>query len=251
MLQAGWRGWQAGVRRWAHAIPMPCLLCGGAARGARLCAPCREDLLGDAPPRCRWCALRLASPDDGCLACTLRTPAYDYAIAAIDYAPPGQALVWRAKQSWQGAAARAVADLLAEAVARDARGLPPGCLALAVPASHRALRRRGYNPAARLGRICAAHLGLAWSSTLLRAGADDGLRQHRLGRAQRLERGGARYVAMGVAPGQPIALIDDVMTTGSTVEACARALKAAGAGPVVVLAVARTPAPGAGVPDPS
>ena len=58
-------------------------------------------------------------------------------------------------------------------------------------------------------------------------------------------------MVVGLNTGQPVALVDDVMTTGATLEAAARALRAAGAGTIVVLAAARTPAPGGQGGDPS
>src|SRR5690606_35169324 len=114
-------------------------------------------------------------------------------------------------------------------------------------------RRRGFNPAAEIARAAGSRLGVAVRSDILFVHERHAVRQSTLSRAQRLgrvpERFGVRQEKLlparhGQSPRQ-VVLLDDVMTTGSTLNAAARALRAAGASSVLALAVARTPHPGA------
>lgn len=110
-----------------------------------------------------------------------------------------------------------------------------------VPLHASRLRSRGYNQSMLLAREAGAALGWPVAGLLVRTRATAS--QVTLGAAQR--RGnvaGAFAVAPGVAfsaPGPTVILVDDVMTTGSTLGACAEPLLAAGAAEVVVLTVAR------------
>ncbi|WP_253206933.1 ComF family protein [Verticiella alkaliphila] len=246
-----WRQALAGVRA---ILPSDCPLCGGAARAGALCPGCRHDALGlggrraAAVARCRWCAVRL-QPGQGCADCLVRVAAYDAVIVAADYAPPLNALVRRAKQSRRPGPALALGELLADAVARDADGLPPDTWLVPVPGSRARLQARGFNPAREIARSLGEYLDLPVMTGLLVPVQEDGRRQHALARADRLARDRGRFQATRGLAGQPVAIVDDVMTTGSTFEAAARALREAGADPVHALAVARTPPPGAHFPS--
>jgi predicted amidophosphoribosyltransferase len=127
-----------------------------------------------------------------------------------------------------------VADLMAERIEWMAPAhMLSGAIVPVPPASPR-LRRRGFDPAGELAAALAERLGAPLECCLERRG---GGRQ--VGR-RRVERVGhpPRIHACGVAPRSAL-LIDDVLTTGATLTACARALRAAGSSRVVAVTFAR------------
>jgi predicted amidophosphoribosyltransferase len=105
-----------------------------------------------------------------------------------------------------------------------------------VPAPAVRRRRRGFDHAARLADAIAVRTGLEVARCLRRAGAAP--RQALAGRAERLERGRVRVAAAGSVPRSAV-LVDDVQTTGATLEACARELRRGGAASVTGVAYAR------------
>ena len=135
------------------------------------------------------------------------------------------------------AGARGLAGVMAAQIAAVA---PPALLAgavVAVPAHPGRRRARGYDPAELLARALARRTGLPLHRGLRRAGG--AVRQ--LGASRELRRAPGRLAiaARGPAPGE-VVLVDDVHTTGATLEAAAAALRAAGAQRVVAVTWART-----------
>ena len=222
-------------------LPAPCPLCLAGARGGALCPPCQNDLRATSSlVRCPRCALRLdghaACPD-----CAVRMPAFTYAITAFDYSPPADALILQLKQSLRVSRAGMLGGLLAEAVRRDPRGLPPGAILVPIPSSPPALRRRGFNPAAEIARAAAGSLDLEVCVDVLASRGANLAPQRTLARQARLAQAAERFELRGPAPRRTLAVVDDVMTTGATLHAAAQLLCDAGAAAVVALAVARTP----------
>lgn len=113
-------------------------------------------------------------------------------------------------------------------------------LVIPVPTTIRKFRQRGYNPPGLLAHWIAGLLDVPEEHNLLAARAGKG--QKGKGRQQRIQsRQGAFFVRTGwVIEKENILLVDDVVTTGATANACAKALKTAGAGRVYVVAVARS-----------
>lgn len=207
-----------------------------------------------APPgagaRCPRCALRLQDGAQHCVACLAEPRAFCRAVAAFDYAPPGDTLVLMLKTQLRLSMAPVLARLMAQAVrtaagaaASEATGvacLPPDLLLVPIPASRASLRQRGMNPAAEIARSLAVELTLQPPRLVLMRRRETP-RQATLDRRARQRGAAGLFVCTGSVGGRHVVLVDDVMTTGSTVDAAAAALVAAGAASVMVLVAARTP----------
>jgi ComF family protein len=153
--------------------------------------------------------------------------------APVAYEGPARSLV--AALKFRGAG-RVAEELAAIIVANAPPDVLSGAL-VAVPLHPARLRRRGFNQAALIADAVAARTGLPRADVLLRAGPD--VRQVGRDRSARLRgpRGSVR--ARGPAPAHAL-LVDDVVTTGATLAACAAALRAAGSERVAAIAFART-----------
>jgi ComF family protein len=171
-----------------------------------------------------------------CRYCTRRALPFDSALSAFRYAAPIDQAVQRLKYSADFLAARWLGDAMAAAARSRAPALPD--LLLPVPLHRGRLLRRGYNQAQELARVIGRELGIANRPRLarrVRATADQ-IGQSAHDRRRNLR--GAFAVDAAVR-GKRVALIDDVMTTGSTLAELARACRAAGAIEVQAWTVAR------------
>jgi ComF family protein len=227
-------------RRW----PGLCAVCRGRGTG-RAGADC-PTRFAQAVPRRRRCALPVAAGVVACGACLAAPPPFDAASARVDYAYPWDRLI----PSFKFHAALDLAPVFAEAIVeacaeRDAGAAP--AVVVPVPPSVARLRERGCNQAWELARRTARRLRGEADAHLLLPIRDT---PHRLALPPE-ERAGNVHGAFAVEPcrlsevrGRTIAVVDDVMTTGSTLAEIARALKGAGAERVEAWVLARTPRPG-------
>lgn len=209
----------------------------------------------------------LANDDGLCQACRDAPPGFDHASAVLDYAEPWSSLIASLKFQEDTAMADVLARLMAPALARrwHATGQKPAeprgasrrpqrtpwkrgapSVIMPVPLSAARLRERGYNQAWLLARRLAGQLGLpAWHDALVRR--KDTPRLMTLDADERL-----RHIrhAFAISPrhrpllqGRHVAVVDDVLTTGATLNEIANTLWEAGAREVSVWVAARTPAP--------
>jgi ComF family protein len=206
-----------------------CFLCRGRADDL-ICAECDADLPRLDFPLCPRCAL--ASPGGAvCGRCLSSAPHYDGTRAAVAYEFPADALVHSLKFRGELALAPLLASLLADRTrADDVDHVVP------VPLSPKRLRERGYNQSVEIAR----HLRNDRLDVALCERTRDVRPQIELpyDERQRNVRGAFRCTRSLV--GARIAIVDDVMTTGATLNELARTLKAAGAVHVVNWVVART-----------
>jgi ComF family protein len=194
-----------------------------------LCAECRRALPWLRGVRCPRCGL----PRHRANGCPAAAAAYDAAWAPLAYDATARALVHALKFR----AALPVARVMAAQIAATLpRALAAAGAVVPVPAQPRRLRRRGFDPARALAAALAPRLGAPLVPALRRR--DRGARQTRAGRTAR--RRATMDLAVRAAVPPAVLLVDDVHTTGATLDACAAALKAAGAGRVVAVTYART-----------
>jgi ComF family protein len=206
-----------------------CYVCRGAARGT-LCAQCRAELprLGD--ELCPRCAL--PSPGGAlCGRCLSEPPAYDATVAALAYDFPADALVHALKFRGELSLAPFLAGLLGERLGAGAAAE----MLVPVPLSAARLRSRGYNQALEIARHLPGRLDF---SACVRE--RDATPQVELPWAERQRNVRGAFHCRAPLEGISIAVVDDVMTTGATLDEVARTLKRAGAARVVNWVVART-----------
>ena len=210
-----------------------CPACGLASRGG-FCGVCAAELtrVANACPRCG-----LGRPVAHCPRTQIAWDV-DAIVAPFSYGPPLDHYVQALKYRRARAMGRALALLLVPELAHI-RGEIDALVA--VPLHRTRLHERGYNQAQEIARVLACALQVPAMmrgierqvATPAQAGQGAKTRRSSVARAFRIQRALA---------GQRIAIVDDVVTTGATVNALAAELKAAGAARCVVLAVARTPA---------
>lgn len=197
--------------------PHDCLGCG--AEGLLLCRAC-ADMLSAVPERCYRCK-RLSTGALTCKSCRSSSQLHKVRAAAV-YDNLARDIVWRLKFHGARSAAAEIAGLLLPYAANE-----PAIL-VHIPTASSRVRQRGYDQARLLARELSRLSGLPHCSLLARVG-----QHHQVGanREKRITQLSSAFRAVNVATvqGAHIVLIDDVLTTGATLEAAAKVLKAAGA----------------------
>lgn len=222
-----------------EALPSQCAIC-RRWPGNRFCADCLARW-SQPTSRCSLCARRLAGGAGICGACLKQPPRLSHCVAALDYAYPWQNVIARYKFQADTGLARGLGRLLASHP--PAQQMLSGCdVLLPVPASEQRLRERGFDHTLLLARAMQPAMPV-WHRAVARRHTQQP--QHALGRTQRLRHlqkafdVGADYRTR--ITGTHIALLDDVMTTGATLDALAACLLKAGAASVSALVLCRTP----------
>lgn len=219
----------------ARLLPaQPCFLCGASSHDGLCCAACASDLPRHIGPACIVCAAPLPS-GEVCGHCLQHPPAYTRTVAAFRYEFPLDSLIKALKFDER----LILADFLADALAASVT-LHPDYL-LALPLHPARLRERGFNQsqliAARIARILQLPL-LADAAFRVR---DTPPQSSLPWRARKRNMSKAFALAPGIdVRGKHVAIVDDVMTTGASIDALAGLLKKAGASEVSAWVVART-----------
>lgn len=226
--------YQATVRLFSGLLPQDCHLCGRFSGDALLCAACTADLPRLPAALCPVCASPVALDGRVCGACLARPPHFEATRVAHPYAFPVDHLVQGLKYRHHLPLAKWLAAVLLDHV--DASGVD--CL-MPLPLSPERMRERGFNQAQEIARALARRLGMPLvSDACLRvrdAAAQAGLpwkaRQANIRQA---------FECRADLAGKRIAVVDDVMTSGATLNEFARVLKLHGALRVENWVAART-----------
>ena len=221
------------------ALPTTCLACGlrevEELRRGGVCAGCWDALPDRDAGRCRRCDETLPGREGAsalCGRCLLDPPAFERLVGAVPYRGTARAILLAFK--FQGA--DFLGARLAETMLR--RLSEPGADEIvAVPATSRARRSRGYHPAAVLASAIARRLDVPCAGDRLRKvrETEKQSRVRAAGRAANVR----RAFAVEDAPPRNVLLVDDVATSGATARECAARLAAAGAESITVWCFAR------------
>jgi len=226
-------------------LPPVCVLCRGSGNTQQdLCLDCRDSLPRLVHP-CPGCALPLPAgmpANSPCGSCLAMPPAWHSLHAALAYQPPVTDMIAGFKYHGHAVNGRVLTDLLGQHLgARTGHHMLPELL-VPVPLHRQRLRQRGFNQSLMIARWLSRQLAIpVWADLVLRHKATS--QQTGLSAAARRRnlRGAFRINPGAHLPQEArVAIIDDVVTTGSTVAAMARTLRRAGAGDIQVWALART-----------
>jgi ComF family protein len=227
---------QAVLNRCTHVVqaivPAHCVLCGASTSAARVCDGCAATLPRIPVERCERCASPLPAGST-CGQCLERSPHYDAVSAAYAYDFPVDALIQAYKYGGDLTLAPLLAKALADTLSDPAQTIIP------MPLSPQRQRERGFNQAQELARHLGRRLGVTVLPSACRKVADTPP-QAGLSLAARARNVRGAFVCDADLSGQCVAVVDDVMTTGATLNELARVLKRAGATRVSGWVVART-----------
>lgn len=256
------------LREWLRR-PHTCLLCGGATDGEpvltdvpthnerlhepvteagcphfflpgrvsdRLCPACTADLPWHTRSTCPQCAAPSPEPGLVCGTCLARAPAFDASVAALAYQFPLDHLIPRFKYHSQLAIAPMLADCLVARLRDDELVLPDRVIAM--PMHPTRLAKRGLHHAHDIAQHVAQRLGLPLDASRCQRVRDTPPQMNLKFDARRKNVRGA-FACHGSFAGERIAIVDDVMTTGTSLDELAATLKKAGAAHVSCWVVAR------------
>lgn len=223
-------------------LPPLCLACNApVGQLGGLCPTCWNAIHFIAEPRCASCGRPFGTAPSGdllCAACLTEAPGFDAARSCFLYDEHSRGLILSFKHADRPGLARYFAPWMARAAPEF---LAVADLLVPVPLHWRRLLHRRYNQAALLAQLLARASGKAYRPDLLRR------RRHTppqgmMGRKERAANVRSAF-ALGKASrdlrGSNILLVDDVLTSGATITACAELLRSAGAARVDVLTLAR------------
>ncbi|UCV07290.1 ComF family protein [Dechloromonas denitrificans] len=220
------------VSRWLNdAFPGSCLLCGSDSPDALLCPACTADL--PAPPSacCPQCAEQ-TTYGERCGACLKDPPHFDQTLAAFHYDFPVNRIIQALKYGHQLAVAKWLGYQLAALIK------PGEQLIVPLPLHPERLRERGFNQSMEIARGVGKQLNLPVDHCSLFRNRPTP-RQADLPLKERRKNVRGAFECTADMTGKNILLIDDVMTSGATLNECARVLKLHGAAHVTAVVAAR------------
>lgn len=216
----------------ATLLPRDCMLCATPSGDSLLCPSCHRALPRLTTERCPVCAL--PTPDsDICGACLTHAPRFDATAAVFRYEFPIDRLIQTLKYSHRLASTEFFGNELAQA----ARSIRPDVI-LPVPLAATRLVQRGFNQALEMARPLARALGMAPETASIRRRRDTAP-QTGLPWKERARNVRDAFECQIDLAGKAVLVIDDVMTTGATLDELARTLKVHGAARVENLVLAR------------
>ena len=215
-------------------LPQHCVLCAAPAFEQMLCAGCERDLPWHRGQQCPVCALPTGSGDI-CGACLKTPPAFDGTYALLEYRFPINAVLQRYKYS----GFLTVSGLMGHLLARELATAVRPDIIIPMPLHPSRLKERGFNQASEIARIVAEQLGIPLATRICSRMRQTSPQAGLSVQERRRNMKGVFACGQSLA-GKHVALLDDVMTTGASLDALARSVKNAGAARVDCWVIART-----------
>lgn len=217
-----------------HALPASCLLCSAPAQRANLCEGCYADLPGLPSEHCPVCAEpTLASAI--CGVCLSHPRKFDRVLAPAAYAYPLDRLI----QSFKYGGNLAVAPLLADLMLARIETEPLPDLIVPMPLSAERLKERGFNQSLEIATLIGRRTGVPVDPDACQR-VRHGDAQSSLPYQRRADNVRGAFACTRSVEGCSIAIVDDVLTTGSTLNELARILRLCGASRITGWTAART-----------
>jgi ComF family protein len=244
------------LHHWSHhlfarlpaLLPSSCALCGGIGDDP-LCSGCRRQFVARRRHCCGQCGMPLPAVSipgeeavQRCGACLDDPPSFDATVAAVDYSAPLDQLVIALKFGSRLAMAPLFAGLLRDALLHES-GVPLPDLLIPVPLGSERLRQRGYNQALEIARPLSRALGIELQARLAQRLRETDAQSTLHPEQRRKNMRGAFSLTPAFVDkigGKHIGVVDDVMTTGETLNELAATLKRFGAARVSNFVFART-----------
>lgn len=227
------KGLQAGARLWPGLLlSQDCMLCGGPGGNELLCAACAESLPKLPRPGCPRCALPTPTGET-CGRCLTKPPHFDAALAPFRYDFPLDKLV----QSYKYGHRLPLGTYFGKQLAAACHELVAD-LIVPLPLHQDRLRERGFNQALELARPVSKALKVPIDTSNCSRIRNTPAQANLAWRERDKNIRGAFHCSADLS-GKRILLVDDVMTSGASLNECARTLKLHGAGSVSVAVVAR------------
>lgn len=215
-------------------LPHHCALCGAGTPNRLLCSACDIDLSHYRAPACPICALPTPN-GQVCGACLKNPPAFDRTLAAFSYHFPIDRLLHAFKYSGD----LALTEILATPLARLAASHPKPDLLLPMPLHPGRLKERGFNQSLEIAKPISRWLNIPLTADACQRTRDTPTQAGLKWKERRRNVRGAFACDLDLS-GKKIAVLDDVMTTGATLNEISRILKNRGASEVSAWIVART-----------
>jgi ComF family protein len=209
----------------------PCILCGTLNHDGVWCAACDADLPRLTPAHCPVCALP-SIESAVCGQCLKHPPGFTHTVAVFAYAFPLDKLIQAVKFSEQLTLVNRLADALVEKIDTQVDGI------VAMPLHPLRLRERGFNQSQLLAQRISKRLSIPLLNNCQRTRNTSP--QSTLAWKERGKNMREAFSCTADLTGKRVAIVDDVMTTGSSVDALANTLKKAGASTVSAWVIART-----------
>ncbi len=232
------------VRALNFLLPEKCALC-RCISNLGFCIKCQK-LLPWTECACAVCGIHLHEPGV-CGRCQIRRPVYQHSIIPFRYAPPVSTNIQALKYAEQLSYAVAMGKILSLSIAKDPTPWPD--LIVPIPLHRKRMAQRGFNQASEIARVLSKQLGIPINYSLIKrvkntvtqTGLNEKKRQQNMNKAFIGTRhAGKTSTGKNATPYQHVALLDDVVTSGSTVNAAAKALLDVGIRYVSVWAIAKT-----------